>query len=127
MAIENDTIAVYEPDDPSIEADAKELVEALKDFFCARSTRALIRSNEHREVKCALRVPLANDGHLVRPSELGRTLRKVVRRAVDAASPDDLVLVDFVIVPGSGLEVRAGPSEEMEGPDRATYEAIFGR
>lgn len=127
MAIETDTTAVCEPGDLSIEADAKELVEALRDVASARSTREMIRSNEHRQVKCALRIPLANDGHLVRSSELGRTLRKVVRRAVDAATPNDLVLVDFVVVPGSRLEVRAGPSEEMAGPDRATYEAIFGR
>jgi signal transduction histidine kinase len=105
--------------------DAKELIEALDDFAKSRATRELIRSNVQRRIQCALRVPLLKDGHAVRPTELGRVLRKVIRSAVEASSPGDHVLVDFIVTADSRLEIKAGPATQMGGVDGAAIDRIF--
>lgn len=126
MTVQTASVEIVKLDASSSGQDARELVEALGDFAKSRSTRELIRSSGERQVRCALRVPLLKDGHPVRPAELGRVLRKVIRSAVDAASAGDHVLVDFIIASNSRVEIKAGPVTEMGGNlDGATIDQFF--
>lgn len=126
MTVQTASVEIVKLDASSSEPDAKELVEALGDFAKSRSTRELIRSSGERQVRCALLVPILKDGHPVRPAQLGRVLRKVIRSAVDAATAGDHVLVDFILAPDSRLEIKAGPVAEMGGSlDGATIDQFF--
>lgn len=90
------------------------MMDALQDVAGSRSTRDLFRSVGDGEVRCFLRLPLVVDERPVEASALGRALRKVVRTAVDAASPGDEIVVDFITETASRLRIAAGAVAEMD-------------
>lgn len=125
MEVKTASVAIYELDSAQDMRGTKDLVDALSDVAKARSTKDLMRMSQQRQVNCALRVPLLKGRHPVRSNELGRTLRKLIRSAVDAASPGDHVLVDFLVTSDPCLEIRAGPANEMGGFDSSTIDGLF--
>lgn len=115
MVVHSESIAIHAIEPSQNRQDTKELVDALVDVSKSRSTRDIIRDSQQHQVKCALRVPLLKGSHPVQAAELGRALRRVMRAAIDAASPGDHVLVDFIVTSSSCLDVKAGPAAEMSG------------
>ena len=124
MAIETASITIYDNGRSADERETKDLVEALADVAALRSMRDLYRYSSQHEIRCALRAPFLKNC-AVQPRELGRTLRKVMRAAVDAANPGEQVLVDFLVQPDSRLVVAAGPAAELSGLDSAELDRLY--
>lgn len=88
------------------------LADALEEFSKSRATRRLIREGLARDIRSALQVPLAYEVY-VRPGDLGRAVRKVMRAALDVSTSGECFVIDLGFGPDSLLSVTATRTPEL--------------
>jgi len=95
-----------------------DLVEALQPVARARSTRKLIRACQAAGVRSHLILPMISDCP-VDPATLGRTMRRALKVAAEAAAAGEIVVLEIHARKDAGVvEISAGPAAEVR-PDLA--------
>ena len=93
MVIGTHTIPFWKSEDADDDPQRLFLEDALAEFSRSRATRRLIQHGIASGIKSAMLVPLYNLS--VRPGDLGRAIRKVMRTAFATLKPGDCFVVDL--------------------------------